>query len=391
MVHLIYRAIQQKRDEMLSFAQELVRIKSITGSEGGVARAVSRKMRELNYDEVIEDRFGNVLGTVGNGKKKILFDSHMDTVDVVDAENWKHDPFGGEIEDGRLYGRGSVDMKGTLAVTVYVGAIAKELGLLHGKKLYISASAMEEDYDGEMVTRMLQEQEIELDYVIIGEATDLNIGYGHRGRALIEANIYGKATHGSRPEQGINPVYSLRHVIGRVEALADRLTAKAGEKGSVAITRVGCVTASNNSVPQSAYIVLDRRLSIQEDISTLEEEMAEILQGMNGNWKISDIPGTSWKGVPITLHSYLPAWEIPQDNWLVRAAEEACEAVLGRKVDCFKPGYSTNAAATAGVFHIPTIILGPGNVSNAHGTDEFCDVEALLQAGKIYLCLCNSL
>ena len=282
-------------------------------------------------------------------------------------------------------------MKGSLAVTVYVGAEAKRLGLLDGKTLYISASTLEEDYDGEMVARVLREWEIRPDHVIIGEATDLNIGYGHRGRALIKITVNGRATHGSKPELGINPVYTLQHVIGRIEILANFLDSQTKEKGSVAITRIGCVTASDNSVPDSAYIILDRRLSIQENMDTIRAEMEEVCRGVDGAWEICDVPGVSWTGVPVTLHSYLPAWEISMEEKLVKKAREACRTVLGREVICFKPGYSTNAAVTAGIFHIPTIILGPGDMSVAHRTDEYCEVKALLQACEIYLHLCEKL
>ena len=388
---VICDAVEQEKESIISFAQELVRIQSVTGAEGEVAKSVARKMRELNYDKVIEDSAGNVLGIVGSGETKILFDSHMDTVEVTDASAWTYPPFGGEIHEGRLYGRGAVDMKGSLAVTVYVGAVAKRLGLLDGKTLYISASTLEEDYDGEMVARVLREWEIRPDHVIIGEATDLNIGYGHRGRAFIKNTVNGRATHGSKPELGINPVYTLQHVIGRIEILANFLDSQTKEKGSVAITRIGCVTASDNSVPDSAYIILDRRLSIQENMDTIRAEMEEVCRGVDGAWEICDVPGVSWTGVPVTLHSYLPAWEISMEEKLVKKAREACRTVLGREVICFKPGYSTNAAVTAGIFHIPTIILGPGDMSVAHRTDEYCEVKALLQACEIYLHLCEKL
>ena len=89
-------------EQLIAFCQEALRIPSYSGQEKGVAELMKRKMEEYGFDEVIIDRFGSVLGTI-NGKrpgKTILMDGHIDTVDVIDAPQWEHDPFGGEIVDG---------------------------------------------------------------------------------------------------------------------------------------------------------------------------------------------------------------------------------------------------------------------------------------------------
>ena len=383
-------AVAAKKHELIAFAAEMIRLPSVTGAEGPVAERIQEEMRRLDYDEVWIDRLGNVVGRIGNGPCVLFMDSHMDTVDVIDAQAWKQDPYGGNVVEGKLYGRGAVDMKGPLAAAVYAGAIAKQLGLLEGKTLYISASVMEEDYDGQAVRCLLEEHHISPDAVVICEATELQIGCGHRGRALIEVTVYGKSCHGSRPELGVNPVYSLERVIRRINQLSQNLPG-GPEGGSVAITGISCVTASANSVPQSASLVLDRRLSIREDYSYLCQEMDALLDGEDGQWKICDIPGITWRQEPITLHSFLPAWEINESNSLVRAARKSCRDILGCETKSVKLGYSTNAVITAGTLHIPTIVLGPGSTACAHMKDEFCPVEQMLQACGIYAALCQNL
>ena len=277
----IHAAVLQRSEQILSFAQKLVRIKSLTGHEGDIARVVEQEMRALAYDDVWIDSLGNVIGIIGTGEKQLLLDSHMDTVDVVDEAEWTHAPFSGEISNGKLYGRGAVDMKGALAASIYAISIARDLGALEGKRVYVSASVMEEDYDGEALLRLLRDNHILPDYVVICEATDLQIGYGHRGRALIEVTVNGKSAHGSKPELGINPIYGIQCVIKRIQALSERLSGQHGEHGSVAATNIRCVTASNNSIPQSVSIILDRRLSLHEDIPFLEREMSELLEGVD--------------------------------------------------------------------------------------------------------------
>ncbi len=112
-------------DDLLAFAQGLVRIKSYSGQEEQAARFIESKMRSLDYDEVRIDRYGNVIGKVGSGPQVILFDAHMDTVRVDDESSWAVPPFSGEVKDGWLWGRGSVDMKSGLAAAVNAAGLAK--------------------------------------------------------------------------------------------------------------------------------------------------------------------------------------------------------------------------------------------------------------------------
>ena len=388
----MHAAVEAKREEILAFVRELVSIRSVTGQEAPVAAAVEKKLRELGFDDVQTDRTGNVIGSVGTGATTILFDGHMDTVDVIDEDRWTYPPFSGQIADGNMYGRGTVDMKGALAVSIYAAAIARDLGLLDGRKVYVAGSVMEEDYDGVAVHNLLRDLSLRPDYVIFGEATGMEICRGHNGRALIEITVHGKAAHGSRPELGINPVYRQQAVVARIEALAAKLSATPGEHGTLSLTNVKCVTASNNSVPESSSIVLDRRLCITENRQTIEQEMAFLLDGVDAEWKICDIPGVSWTGQPVLLRSYLPAWEIPEDSRLVQKAKEACRIVFDKPYDAVKLVYTTDAVATAGELGIPTIVLGPGDSNcHAHGTDEYCPVEELIRACEVYVQLCASL
>ena len=120
-------------NDLLAFAQDLVRIKSYSGQEEQIARFIASRMETLGFDEVRIDRYGNVLGRVGNGERVILFDSHSDTVSVTDEDQWDIPPFSGEIVNGYLWGRGSVDMKSGLAASIYAAVIAKSQGQLSGK------------------------------------------------------------------------------------------------------------------------------------------------------------------------------------------------------------------------------------------------------------------
>ena len=189
--------------EVIAFTQDLVRIQSFSGQEEEIARFIAAKMQALGFDEVTIDAMGNVLGRIGSGGRSILFDSHMDTVTVNDAADWQVPPFSGAIVDGRLYGRGSMDMKASLAASIYAAALAKRQGLAVGKTVYVSCSVFEEDCDGENLKHLFKELQLRPDFVVICEPSENRIALGHKGKAQIAIKTHGVSAHGSAPEKGL--------------------------------------------------------------------------------------------------------------------------------------------------------------------------------------------
>ena len=195
--------------ELIEFTQSLVRIKSMSGQEQEIIKFIEQKMKALGYDEVTIDAMGNVLGRIGHGAKTILFDSHVDTVAVNDEAQWEVPPFSGEIIDGRVYGRGSVDMKSSIAAAMYAGALAKKQGLASGKTIYVSGTVFEEDCDGENLKYLFKELNLRPNYVVICEPSNNQIALGHKGKAQISIKTRGVSAHGSAPEKGINAIYEM--------------------------------------------------------------------------------------------------------------------------------------------------------------------------------------
>ena len=193
-------------DDLVKFTQELVKIRSYSDEEGEMVEAVLNKMKELGYDEAFVDSTGNVVGKIGTGEKIIMFDSHLDTVQVPNPEDWTVPPFEAKIVDNKLYGRGSVDMKSGLAASVYAAAIAKECDLLQGKTIYVTGSVCEEFCDGVNIKMFFEEYNLKPDYVVICEPSDNIITLGHKGKAQILITTHGVSAHGSAPEKGINAV-----------------------------------------------------------------------------------------------------------------------------------------------------------------------------------------
>jgi len=345
---------------LIRFAQRLVRIPSISTREGPLAEALVAELDDAGCDEVRVDALGNVIGRLGTGDgPTLLFDGHMDTVDVGDASYWKRDPFGGEIIDGVLYGRGAADMKGGLAAMVYaLKFLASGKARLRGT-LYLVGVVQEEPCEG----------------------------MGIRGRVALEITVRGRACHASMPQQGVNAIYQAARVVVGVELLAAQL----GEdsflgKGSIAVTDIRSTASSRNAVPDSCSLYLDRRLTGGETEAKAIAELRSILsrEGVNASIRVDEYEATSYTGVPMRGRQEFAAWATPANHPLVTTAAAAVERALGYVPRVTRCEFSTDGVYTAGVVGLPTIGFGPGEERYAHTSDEQVRVRDLQAAARVY-------
>ncbi|MEZ5084565.1 MAG: M20/M25/M40 family metallo-hydrolase [Bacteroidales bacterium] len=177
----ILKLSKEYQDYTANNLSKLVKIKSLSTREEKVQKELMHQMREAGFDEIKMDGLGNVIGRIGNGKKILAFDGHMDTVDLGNMKNWDFDPLGGEIKDGYVHGRGSVDQKGGVASFVTAGKILKEIGFDRDMTIYFVGSVIEEDCDGLCWKYIIEEDGIRPDFVVSTEPTNLNIYRGQRG------------------------------------------------------------------------------------------------------------------------------------------------------------------------------------------------------------------
>lgn len=386
----IQKLCQIYKDEIIKFAQNLITIKSLTGDESEVAKVVKAKLKELEYDEILTSKLGDVIGIMGNGEMKILFDSHIDTVDVVNEKSWSFPPFSATINDGKLYGRGSSDMKSSVAASIYGGFFAKKLGFCKNKQVIISSSVMEEDFDSYALDKLLDEFGFDVDYAVVCEPSDQKIALGHRGRAMIIIETYGISAHGSTPEYGKNAVYEINKIIKRVEELNDKFYQTKGEHGSVVLSNIECESASLNAVPSSARIYLDRRLCLGEDKNTIELELKELIKDTNATYKIDFAKGLSYTNKEFEMEIFFKAWESDKNSHLSKALGNAFKEQMQKEPVYFKWPFATNAFATT-KRGIATIGFGPGNIKTCHQVDEYCEVDEIINASGIYANLIRNL
>jgi len=371
-------------DDLLAFAQDLVRIKSFSGQEEEAAKLIASKMKALQFDEVKIDRYGNVLGRVGEGERSLLFDSHTDVVNVTDEDRWEVPPFSGEIIEGFLWGRGSVDMKSATAASIYAAAIAKNQGLLSGKTVFVSCTVDEETCDGVGLKHLLEECHIRPDYGVICEPSANTISIGHKGKAQVVIKTYGVSAHGSTPELGRNAIYEMAEIIQRVEQTNNEYLPRNGKKSSLVMSQISSTSVSLNAIPSECQAYLDRRMILGETEQTIRDEMDSIIAGKNATWEIGTLHRTTWTGEKITYEPFHPAWEISLQHELTKALNSAYSDTYGyapNKFDFWD--FSTNAVALVDM-GIPCIGFGPGDNKLAHVRNEKCAISQIVEACEVY-------
>jgi putative selenium metabolism hydrolase len=371
------------RNALEAFTLELVRTPSPSGEEGAVADLVRAEMERLGY-AVEVDALGDVVGTLDAGPGPcVLFDAHMDTVGVTDPSAWSADP-AGELRDGRLYGRGSTDMKGPLAAVVHGAAAAA----LRGGRVVVSASIAEEMIEGFATVEIARRTKP--DVAVICEPSHRTVVVGQRGRAELVVEVDGRPSHSSRPDLGVNAVEAMADVLRAARELE---LPTHGELGPAILVPTDIV-----SRPFPALSVLPDRCTVTFDRRTLpgegEREVVEPLQaaadaaaaahGATARVTIGVDRFSAYTGAPVEARNLAEAWYIGPDAPVARAALGAVGGEPGIWPFC------TNGSGTAAL-GIATIGFGPGDESLAHRVDEHIELDELYAGALDYARLAAAL
>jgi putative selenium metabolism hydrolase len=376
---------------LLEFVQRLIQEPSVLGNEGTVAKSVSDQMHQLSFDSVRTDEVGNVVGVVegANSGPTLLIDAHMDTVGIYPKEAWNRNPFGGEIEGGKIFGRGSSDMKGALAAMVF-GVAGLDRSSLAGR-VVVSASVGEESTEGSAL-RVVMEQ-VKPDFVVIGESTELRIARAGRGRAEFEIEVTGKSCHASKPHLGSNAVIGMMGVISQFEDLLLPQHTFVGE-GVMCLTGISSKPFPPQSmVPATCEAVYERRLVPGESLRDVVDELKEgcVRAGVpTTRVDLAIARYRTYTGALMETPKWYPAWEITEGHNLVQLALSGLRATgIGTGLTSYQ--FCTNAAYSSGEAKVPTIGFGPSNEEVAHTVDEFVEVEQIVEAAVGYRAICESL
>jgi putative selenium metabolism hydrolase len=376
---------------VIALCQELIRQQSYSGHEDGVASRIRQTFHEFRYDEELVDSYGNVLGLIRGKRsgKAILLDGHIDTVPVPEASRWTHAPFGGELENGRIYGRGASDMKGAVSAMIAAsGFFAADTGRDFAGEIYVSGVVHEECFEG-IAARKISER-VHPDYVVIGESSELNLKRGQRGRAEIVVETLGKPAHSANPGAGINAVYKMAELIREIGRLPAPVHPILGP-GILELTDIKSSPYPGASVvPDYCCATYDRRLLLGETRDSVLQQLQELICTMKSKdpqfeAKVhfaTDVQ-KCYTGAEIGGERFFPGWVFEHDDEFVQTALTGLRSV-GLNPEITQYSFCTNGSHYAGEAGIKTIGFGPSRENLAHIIDEYVEVEQLLQSTKGY-------
>ena len=375
-----------RREELVRLTQKLVRIPSVNppGNEIAVAEALAQEMRSYGFASKLAEvspKRTNAIATY-SGKKKgrvILLNGHMDVVPVGNIDAWKCDPFSATLSKGRIYGRGSVDMKGGLAaVAIACKAFVEE----HGDNFegsIILTGVVDEESAG-LGTKHLVENGIKAHMAVIAEPSDGTIYRAHKGVLWFKVGTKGHSIHSSRvTSKGTeNAIYKMSKVVSALQnyllILEKRKNALVGNPTiSVGVIEGG---TKANVVPDTCMITVDRRLLPNESPKKALGEIQKILS------ELSQKDRTLKMEVEVILER--EGAIVGSNENIVKITKEAVKEVVGKSPKVTGCIATTDMAFLVNQGKIPTVVYGPGSLQQAHVVDEYIEVDELVKASKVY-------
>jgi len=354
--------------------QELVRLNTINppGQELACIERLAAILSAAGLRtsiQMFDQSRANLIATLNSPSEGswLCFTGHVDTV-PLGAAPWKQDPFGGEIVDGRLYGRGATDMKGGVAAFVAAACEAATNPASPGRVKLIITAGEETGCDGaaQLVKAGLLEPGGAL---VVAEPTSNLPMVGHKGALWLRAATSGVTAHGSMPHLGVNAAYKAARALTKLESFDFNEAAHPYLGGPT--LNVGAVRAgiNVNSVPDRAEIDIDIRTIPSLSHTRVKEHLAVELGHDVSISALIDLPAV---------------WTNPADTW-IDSVLATVHAVTGVTPPTAAAPYFTDASLLKPALgEPPTVILGPGEANMAHQTDEFCLVQRIRDATEIY-------
>jgi len=382
---------KERESKVIELTQKLIQHRSYSGEENNVAKELEKFFKENGFTDVQVDKYGNIIGHIKGNKegKKILFDGHMDTVPVTNEKAWQYPPFAAEIHDGKIYGRGTTDMKGALAAMSNAAAnfLEDTKGEFAGD-IYVAGVVHEECFEG-VGARSISDI-VDPDIVIIGEASQLNVKIGQRGRAEIKLEVFGKPAHSANPEKGINAVYKICKIIEEIRKLEPTHNSVLGD-GILELTDVKSSPYPGASVvPEYCAATYDRRLLVGETLESVLKPIQELVDRMMKEdpelkAKVSYAVGEEecYTGNKISGERFFPGWLFDKEESFVQDTVKELNN-MGYTPKITQYNFCTNGSHYAGEKNIKTLGLGPSRENLAHTLNEYIEIDQLTKVTDCY-------
>ena len=370
-------------DEMTAFLQQLVQTNSENppGNEKKTALLIARKLESFGcktHLQFVEPDRPNVIGVLeGKKNETLLFNGHTDTVKAGTPASWTMDPFGGEIKEGYLYGRGACDMKAGLVAMIFaMEALQKSNVPLNKGIMFTGVIDEEVNFKG---THALIKENIIKDcrFGFVSEPTNLSVVTQHKGAIEYRASTSGTSVHSGRAYDGVNAITRMGRLIAALDAYNDKLACRKKDPVFLYPTlNIGTIKGGTGItfVPEYCEIEFDRQLLPGEDIKQVEIEIEQIISKLEHD--------NGFKTELIKTQQF-NSWKIPESQPLVHWFKEVFEKTLARKpkVDGFNAYCEVELLSDAG---IPSLVFGPGSIDRAHAPDEQVSIKHLIDAAKVY-------
>lgn len=391
-------------EEMVEYLCELVALRSLGGHESAAQEHVAAQMErcglevdlwELDFEqlsqhpaysaEVQRERGLGVVGALGEGAggRSLIFNGHIDVVPAGDEANWRYPPWQGTVDGGRVYGRGTVDMKGGLCCALFAARALREAGARLRGRLLVQSVIGEEDGGAGTLAAILRGYRA--DGAVVVEPTELAVVPAQAGALNFRITVPGLAAHGCVREEGVSAIekfITLYQVLMELErernqGARDPLFARYRLPYALC---VGTVRAGDWASTVAESLTCEGRygVAVGEDVfaarRALEEAVAQAAQA--DPWLREHPPVVEWWG-----GQFAPA-SIPAGHPLVRTVCEAYQAVAAAPARIEGVTYGADMRLLINQGHTPTLLFGPGDVRRAHRPDEYVEVHELAQATR---------
>lgn len=384
----IVAAAKRHRARAAEFLRELIAIPSDSRKEDGVAAHVRKEMLACGYPMADIDRFGNVVGVIGDGRTRIILDAHIDTGIIGDRSSWRFDPYAGDMKAGKIFGHGAANNKGGLAAIVHAGAIIKELDLAADATVVVVGSIQAEECEGLAYKALFDVEKLYPHFVVLSMPTGMRICRGQRGRAEIEITLRGQPVHASDPGKGFNAIYGITKIIENVQALNEKLpTDPFLGRATISVTHVECDENGPNHLPENCRITVDRRLVPQENRKKVLAQFKELCRGTRAKIEVVQYDRPSYRGLRLPIEKYFEPWTLEEHHPLIEAAGAAYQSVFKKKAQLDRWTSSTHGVYTMGAAHVPTIGFGPSEESFSGPVNDHVKIDDLEKCMAFYASL----
>lgn len=382
-------------EQLVKFTQSLIQINSVYDpnkegyNEEKVAKYIANYLEKMgldvHVDEVVPGR-PNVIGILeGKNKgKTLLFEGHTDVVTAGDIEEWTYPPFGGVIDNGRIYGRGSCDTKGNVAAAIFATKAIMESKIEFDGRILLCIPVDEEGMMTGIKDFIKKGWADDVDAAIICEPEENNICIAQKGAMRVIIRVQGKMAHGCMPLAGINPNWRMAKIICELEKLQQQEIDRLGKHeylGYPSITPTILMAPSKgepqiNVIPKECYTTLDIRTVPGQEHEILAKQIQDILDALEK--EDENFSAT------MEVIEERPWTETPMEEEVVKVISKAYTSITGKE-----PIYNGVPGATDGTFlnclkNIPVVTTGAGDRLIPHQRDEYVDIDELVESTKLF-------